>query len=198
MSKSRIQDIVTKKSRENPGAGVRPEYRQNQIRTGKGKVAFGIIVFLLAITLSVKVIDVFAKATIQVVLHKETINVDTILKSGKMDKADLPLEIMQLDMTERKTAKATGVENVEKKASGRIVVYNEFSSAPQKLIATTRFETPDGKIYRIKDAVTVPGAGSVEATVYADQPGEEYNIDLTDFTIPGFKGNFLHIFLYSG
>jgi hypothetical protein len=29
--------------------------------------------------------------------------------------------------------------------------------------------------------------GSVEAEVFADSPGEEYNIDLADFTIPGFK-----------
>lgn len=85
-----------------------------------------------------------------------------------------------------------------KKASGTIVIYNNYSSAPQALIATTRFEAASGKIYRITKAVTVPGtkvvngktvAGSVEATVVADQAGSGYNAPLTDFKIPGFKGD---------
>ena len=46
--------------------------------------------------------------------------------------------------------------------------------------------------------MTVPGQkteggkvvpGSVEAVVYADKPGAEYNGPLTDFKIPGFKGD---------
>ncbi len=34
---------------------------------------------------------------------------------------------------------------------------------------------------------TVPG--SIEVTVSADEAGEKYNVGLTDFTIPGFKGD---------
>jgi hypothetical protein len=72
-------------------------------------------------------------------------------------------------------------------------VYNNFNAKPQKLIRNTRFQTTDGKIYRIDDSVTIPGKngstpGSVEVKVYADTIGATYNIDLTDFTIPGFKG----------
>ncbi len=36
-----------------------------------------------------------------------------------------------------------------------------------------------------KDGKSVPG--SVEALIYADEPGEKYNIAPTDFTVPGFK-----------
>ncbi len=93
---------------------------------------------------------------------------------------------------------ASGEERVEKKASGQIIIYNKQSTTPQQLIKNTRFQTPDGKIYRIANQVSVPGytkkagvieAGSLEVTVYADVAGESYNIGMTDFTIPGFKGD---------
>jgi len=38
----------------------------------------------------------------------------------------------------------------------------------------------------IENGKTVPG--SIEVTVYADEPLSKYNIGLTDFTVPGFKG----------
>jgi Holliday junction resolvasome RuvABC endonuclease subunit len=80
-----------------------------------------------------------------------------------------------------------------------ITISNAYSTAPQRLIANTRFEAPDGKMYRIHDSVDVPGAtkkadgtlmpGTMSITVYADSPGAEYNRGLTTFTIPGFKGD---------
>lgn len=97
-----------------------------------------------------------------------------------------------------RTLVAHGTKEVEKRASGEIIIFNSYNSQPQRLIERTRFMTPDGKIFRIEEPIVVPGAtekggtltpGSVVATVYADEPGKEYNIELTDFTIPGFKGD---------
>ncbi len=91
---------------------------------------------------------------------------------------------------------ASGIEEVEQKASGQIVIYNNFNTSPQTLITGTRFESTAGNIYRINKEVVVPGQttisgqivpGQVEVTVYADNPGENYNSPLTDFSIPGFK-----------
>lgn len=91
----------------------------------------------------------------------------------------------------------TNSEEKEIKATGKIIIYNEYSSAPQKLIATTRFSAPDGLIYMIDSPVTVPGTttkngvitpGSIEVAVTAEKPGATYNKEPTDFTIPGFKG----------
>lgn len=82
------------------------------------------------------------------------------------------------------------------KAGGSIEIYNAYSAAPQKLVAQTRFETKDGKIFRIKNPVTIPGAkmsgtkllpSSIKADVIADMVGEEYLIGPTFFTITGFK-----------
>lgn len=92
---------------------------------------------------------------------------------------------------------ATERKKVEERATGRITVYNDFSAAPQRLIKNTRFETPDGLVYRIDSSIDVPGQktvagkttpGSIEVTVFADEPGDRYNIGPSDFTIPGFKG----------
>lgn len=83
------------------------------------------------------------------------------------------------------------------KYGGFITIHNAYSVSPQKLIAQTRFETKEGKIFRIQNAVTVPGAkmsgsklipSSVKASVISDETGEGYKIEASYFTIPGFKG----------
>jgi len=98
------------------------------------------------------------------------------------------------------TVPATGTKNVSRAASGPITIYNAYSTESQRLIARTRFESPDGKIYRIQDSVEVPGAtkkadgsltpGSLIATVYADAPGASYNKSgETRYTLPALKGD---------
>jgi hypothetical protein len=90
----------------------------------------------------------------------------------------------------------TGQKDVVQKASGRITIFNETFSA-QRLVATTRFKSPEGLIFRIPQTITVPPAtkagpeivpGSIESIVSADRPGAEYNIAPARFTIPGFEG----------
>ncbi|KKP95022.1 MAG: hypothetical protein UR99_C0033G0001 [Candidatus Moranbacteria bacterium GW2011_GWD2_36_12] len=85
---------------------------------------------------------------------------------------------------------------IGKKSHGTVVIYNEYDSSPQTLVATTRLETEDGKIFRLVKNVIVPGTmnvsgeikpGAVSADVIADQAGADFNIDQTKFTIPGFK-----------
>ncbi len=92
---------------------------------------------------------------------------------------------------------ATGEKQVSAKASGAVVIYNNGSNESQRLVAGTRLETPSGLIFKLDSAVTVPAMkksgtktvpGSVEAQVTAEKPGSDYNIPLSDFTIPGFKG----------
>lgn len=102
------------------------------------------------------------------------------------------------EKTIRFSREATGKDlGSAAKASGTITISNAFSEATQPLVATTRFETADGKLYRLVDGVTVPGAktedgrtvpGKIDARVMADQPGTKYNLTSGTFTIPGFKG----------
>lgn len=102
------------------------------------------------------------------------------------------------DIEKTKEIPATKEVDVFKKAEGPIVIYNSYSGASQRLIKNTRFESPDGKIYRLTQSVVVPGTqikngetlpGSVLVVVTADSPGQEYDIENSDFSIPGFKGD---------
>ena len=94
------------------------------------------------------------------------------------------------------TFEITGQKEVVQKASGKIMIYNK-SATSQRLVATTRFKSPSGLIFRIPQTINVPAAtgtgatlkeGSLESLVYADKAGPEYNIDPTTFVIPGFEG----------
>ncbi len=93
---------------------------------------------------------------------------------------------------------ATGSQRVERKAVGKITVYNEYSSESQALVAGTRFSAPDGKIFKTNTKITVPGAkivdgkisgSQIDVAVTAEKTGSNYNIAPTSkFRIPGFQG----------
>ena len=100
----------------------------------------------------------------------------------------------EVTLTFATTGKSGGTNQ---KARGTVVIENNYSTDAQPLVATTRLETADGKLFRLVSGVVVPGMtntggkkepGAIEASVMADQAGPEYNIDATTFTIPGFKG----------
>lgn len=112
-------------------------------------------------------------------------------------RARYPLEVLKISASSSKEYASGGEGEVKAKAKGFIEVFNEFDTKPQVLVEKTRFLAPDGKLFRITKRITVPGGkmvdgklvpGSILAEALADQPGSEYNIEPTHFTIPGFQG----------
>lgn len=113
------------------------------------------------------------------------------------EKKVIPVEEIELMNEVSKSFKATGEEMISnQKASGTIKIFNEYGTEEQSLVATTRFLSEDGKLFRLSEGVTIPGAkkegetlvpGEIEARIVADKPGEEFNIGPTKFTIPGFQ-----------
>lgn len=111
----------------------------------------------------------------------------------------LPAEFLKENRNLQMSFSATGKQQVKTNARGKIVIYNNFSSDAQSLVAKTRLETPDHKIFRLDKTITVPGAkiqegkiisSNIEVEATADQPGPEYNIGPVEkFTIPGFYGS---------
>lgn len=142
----------------------------------------------------------FAGATVTVTPRSAQVAVpSTIQAEVNAPAGTLPYQIITSSRTASTSVPASGTKQVSLSASGVITIYNNYSTASQDLVATTRFEAPNGKIYRIHTGVTIPGAkqsssgaltpGTVTATVYADQPGSAYNLtSATQFTIPGFEG----------
>ncbi|HSE34666.1 MAG TPA: hypothetical protein VLB83_00955 [Candidatus Paceibacterota bacterium] len=159
---------------------------------------FAIGVAILIVTVLVGG-EFFARATVTVQPKTYAIVIDQKLSAAKEPNSDaLGFSVMAVDLEESMQVPATGSKTVTAKASGKIVIYNNYSTKPQRLIKNTRFQSPAGKIYRISESVNIPGQtteggktvpGSVEVTVYADEAGPEFNSDLTDFTIPGLKGD---------
>jgi hypothetical protein len=142
----------------------------------------------------------FSGTAITVSPKSEQIRVDGTFTAYNEPGSDTELgyDTVTVRETASQQVTASGSEYVEQKASGTIVIYNDYSRDDQRLVKNTRFETPDGLIYKIPESVVVPGQtessngslepGTVEVTVYAAEPGEKYNIDRTDFTVPGFQG----------
>lgn len=143
------------------------------------------------------------KAEISVTPYKVIQTVDIELTGrvniSEPDEKTVPVRILEKEKEVALTVPTTGKSGgAKQKASGTVIIYNNYSAESQPLVATTRLETADGKLFRLVSGVTVPGmtnkngpkeAGTIEAEVIADQTGEEYNIDATTFHITGFKGS---------
>ncbi len=97
--------------------------------------------------------------------------------------------IVETDVVAQDTFKASGsVQTAGGRSSGVITIINTTSKA-YTFVATTRFLTKDGILFRLKTATPIPANGSVDANVAADQPGAQGDIGPSDFTIPGLPAD---------
>lgn len=145
------------------------------------------------------------KANIKLYARAKTQSVDMQIKGdceivvSNQDNLTIPAKIITLNEEAWKTFDTTGNKPAtNQKAHGTITVYNEYSGNVQPLVATTRFLSENGKIFRLTKNIMVPGTtkvgeeikpGAIETEVIADESGEDYNIEPTTFSIPGFQGS---------
>lgn len=128
----------------------------------------------------------------------EKLTADISQVEPDFDNMKIRSRIVEKEGEENLSFSATGIsDSAGQKSKGSLVIYNEYSSSPQPLVATTRFETEDGKIFRLVKGVSVPGTvsvggkqnpGAIEVEVVADIPGDAHNVGPSSFKIPGFKG----------
>ena len=128
--------------------------------------------------------------------------VDTNVSSIDFNKVIIPGNSFVFKANETQEFSSTGQGKDERNAKGIITIYNDYSTSPQILVAITRFETPDHKIFRLDSRIVIPGAttkngelipSSIDVKVTADKSGPDYNIEACNlpdckFTIPGFEG----------
>jgi len=189
---------------------ARPRERQHSPRASRirRRVFFFAIVALVVVALGYAIS--LTQARLQVVIQpkREARQIDeevTIRVSA--GNSTVTGERIAFSTTQTHDVPASQLRDVQRKAAGTVLLYNNFSSASQKLVASTRLEAPDGKIFRILSSVTIPGAsvtgnkvispGTIETVAQADKAGAEYNLDSADFTIPGFLGNPKHDGFYA-
>lgn len=164
------------------------------------KLSLYVSLLVLLVVCAFGISAFFKSAIIKVTPQNETHSLDSkTIFTAKKDEtgSDLGYQIVTITKDVEKVVASTGEEQVSKKAGGKITIYNT-GNLSQKLVVLTRFQTASGLVYRITDAVTVPSSqlkngksipGSIDVNVTADQAGDKYNIGLTDFTVPGFKGS---------
>ncbi len=80
--------------------------------------------------------------------------------------------------------------SVEDYAEGEIILTNQTGS-PINFVASTRFASPTGLIFRAIERIYIPPRGETTVAVRADKIGPEYEIDPAEFTIPNLKNEFL-------
>src|SRR3989344_8893526 len=168
----RISDISnsTVEKREEGGSDITEE---NEIAPPKRpRITPRFMIWAIAIVCIIGVFfaaaSFFVSADIHITPKQQKIPLNnTTVTAVKGDGGDSALSYQVITLTEAKGKEvaSSGSEEVSTKATGSIVIYNNFSSSPQKLIKNTRFETPNGLIYRISDAITVPGTSIKDGKV---------------------------------
>lgn len=173
-------------------------FQQQPVRRSRKMI--WIVAVLVILGGSIAVLSHFASAKVTIQQKTEDIALDDGAFTATLTGGDkvLSFKIVKLSGSAEKVVTGGTPTTVLTKATGKVVIYNSFSSANQKLDIETRLSTSDGKIFKTDTAVTVPGMktengkqvpGSVEVGVHADVAGPTYNIPLSDFSIVGFKGS---------
>ncbi len=149
-----------------------------------------VIFFLFAVS------TLFIQATISINPKVKEITLDEKIFAKKDSSGeDLSFDLVVIGGEENTLIEGQGKEEVSNSAKGTVILYNDYSSAPQALNIDTRLEGSNGKIYKTDKKITIPGKnsdgtpGKVEVGIYASLPGKEYNSGPLDFKIFGFKGS---------
>jgi hypothetical protein len=154
-------------------------------------IAAVVLVLLLAGGTAAAV--VLPKATITVTPKSTPVTADVPMTfSASAPSVDteanvVPAKPIEVTKTVSRQVTATGRNEGGEKASGDIVVVNDLPRN-QSLVARTRFQSPDGRVFRAQSSVVVPAGGQTTVRVVADEGGEAGNLAAgTKLTIPGLK-----------
>jgi hypothetical protein len=166
------------------------EWKKNH----KGNGVRNTFIFVtLAIVAAILMSTTFASAKINIVpTTKEVVVNDTKILLSQVEH-----RVIDLESKKEASLESNGLTKVNRKASGTVVLYNDFNTSDQALVANTRLETSDGLIFFLKERVTIPGRktvggksvpGSVTANIEASEAGEKYNVGLKDFKLVAYRG----------
>lgn len=158
-----------------------------------------ILIFLIAVCFRI------SKAEIQIWPETENSDLKTKVTLDKtIDSRDvdfwiqddvMPAQVIEAEKTVSEEFSSSG--KILKKAEGVIRLYNNYTTQVENWVEGTRFVSADGKLFKSKSKIAVPGAvmksgkmtpSFVDVEVVAAEPGSDYNIEPSHFSIIAFRG----------
>lgn len=191
MTSSRQPEIL----RRPPVSSPRNYTKNHHTSSGKG-IWYVAFVLILGLFFGLSVFFTGAKVVVTPVIENTPLN-ERFVAHKKSISQELTFDIMVVDGSASKDATSSQKSLVEERAVGTVRIFNDHSSEAQPLRIDTRLIDEKGRIYKTKEAVTIPGQttvegkttpGSVDVEIYADAPGEEYNQSTeTTLRLVGFQ-----------
>ncbi len=153
-----------------------------------------IAVFIVVVIVLAGIVIHFSFAKAIIIIDPEYSEHDISFSAQIVDPNQSNLDLDQEDfllgrklnavISQTKTFTVADQTVLSDQASGTVTIINNYTK-DQTLIATTRLLSPDDKLFRLTETVTVPAGGQIEVLARADQPGDEYLLAPTTFIIPG-------------
>lgn len=131
----------------------------------------------------------------ELVAFETELTIDTNADEVDLFYKSIPAQVFESQKVLYEEFQSTG--EILKKAEGVIRLYNEYSTKSETWLKGTRFVSSEGKLFKSKDKIIVPGAELkngklipryIDVPVVAAEAGEEYNIEPTHFSIYVFRG----------
>ena len=209
MSKNLFQDMVKIKRAKNEEKNItkgqpvdsilgpvqtRSKMLTNQGNRGRHQYALWFVAILSLVFFLLSLSYLFSRAVVMVNPKTQDFTLNENLSANKNGNIEaLSFDLVIISGEENKIIQTTLEKDISQTAKGTVAIFNNFSSATQRLDINTRLEGSNGKIYKTEKAIIVPGMkgstpGSIEVKIYGSEAGEEYNSAPLDFTIFGFKG----------
>lgn len=153
------------------------------------KIAFSFLIFTSLLLVAVLYLY-YVRVDISIVLNKQQISGNAVINItgdvlASSTTSNLPGVVKEIDLTQSKDFSATGKEIQGSDVTGKVRITNKYVRN-QPLVASTRLLSADNQLVRLRETVTVPAGGSVEAEVFTTEATSSVNIaEGTKLTIPG-------------
>jgi len=150
-------------------------------------IAFSVVVLLVLIGV---LYFTMVKATISLALKEQSATEQAVVQIYDRP-ADFALPdksvrgiVKLVSIEQSKLYQVSGNDVIGEEVIGQITLFNKYNKS-QPLVASTRLLSASGKLFRLKNSVTVPAGGQVVADVYADVAKPESAVGAELFTVPG-------------
>ena len=177
----------------------RPGNGRSAVRRNRSWKKLSIIAVIVFIALILLISTTFASGTVKVQLAQTLVTLDTVVTATRApaQSGDISFEVRTPSSTTKTHTITSFKREVETtRARGTITIYNTATTGERlDLVSRTRFQSKDGRIYRLLSRQSIPGGktvegefipGSKEVQVEANEVGDSFNLDKgTDLSIPG-------------